>query len=136
MGANVRWCMPERILLFLLLIPGAGLCYEPERARNNLAHDFAECAAYYQLMGEQPRIDDAAKKNFSDVSASLMQLSVGLTSLKLAYARFEMALKTLTREMDNNWGNLSIVLNKYAYPCKDMVENPQARLQYWLDKKD
>ena len=42
----------------------------------------------------------------------------------------------MMRGMDNNWENVSIVLNKYAYPCKDVADDPEARLRYWLDKKD
>jgi hypothetical protein len=128
--------MAIRLLLVLSLMPTAAFGYEPERARNNLAHELAECAAYYHLSGQMQGLTDAQKKAFTDSSASLMQLSISLTSVKVGFARFELSMKTMTREMDNNWENYSIVLNKYAFPCKDLAENPDTRLRYWLDKRD
>ncbi len=128
--------MPKRLFLFLLVTPGVVLSYDLDRARNNLAHEFAECGAYYQLLAQQPRLDDAMKKRFSEDGTNLVKLSATFTNMNLATARYELALKTMTREMDSDWGNMSIVLNKYAFSCKDLAENPDARLRYWLDKKD
>ncbi len=128
--------MSWRSFLFLLLTPGVVLGYEPDRARNNLAHELAECGAYYQLLSQQPRLDDAMKKRFSEDGTNLVKMSAILTNENLALARYQLALKTMTREMDNDWGNLSIVLNRYAFSCKDLGENVEARLRYWLDKKD
>jgi len=39
-------------------------------------------------------------------------------------------------DLDGDRGNVSILLNKYANLCKSIHEDVEARLQYWLDKKD
>lgn len=134
--SNLRCFMATRTILFLLSAPNVALGYDADRARTNFAHELAECAAYYQFVSEAPRLDDPTKQNSLEVSNSLMLLSADLTSQELSLARFELALKTMVLEIDFNWENLSILLNKYAYPCKDAAEDPKARLKYWLKKND
>ena|SRR3990172_689629 len=123
-------------VLFILVWQSTASAYDPERAVNNYAHDLATCSAFYMLISEAPNLDEATSKKYLDAGVSLGQLSVKLTSKKLALARFELELKSMKREMENDWGNASIILNKYGYFCKDLAEKPEARMQYWLDKKE
>lgn len=128
--------MAIRMLAFLLCAPTLALCYESERAMNNLAAEFSECAAYNILISAAPLSSEEAKKNYLEVGKRLLALSVELTSEKVAFARTEIATKMMRHEIENNWSNIAIIINKYAYPCKELAENPTARLRYWLDKKD
>jgi hypothetical protein len=133
---HVRCCTFGGVLSFLLSAPTAALGYNVDGARNNFAHELAECSAYYQFMAEAPRLNAAMKRKSLEASDFLLSLSVGLTTQELSLARFELALKTMMRDIDFNWENVSILLNKYAYPCKDVAEDPEARFKYWLKKKD
>lgn len=128
--------MPVRMLAFMLLMPNVAFSYEPDRASDNVAAELAECAAYNSFISQAPLSNESAKQKYSEVGIHLLGLSVGLTNEKVALARFELALKTMRRETESNWRNVSIVINKYGYPCKDLAEDPDARLRYWLDKKD
>ena len=65
-----------------------------------------------------------------------MRSSVELTNQKLAQARFDLALQGMKRDMESNWSNLSVVNAKYGYQCQDLLKDPQARMKYWLKKKD
>ena len=52
------------------------------------------------------------------------------TDLGLEYTITEM-LERMKHSLDN----LSIVADEYAYFCKSLIESPDMRLQFWLDRK-
>ncbi|MET3051893.1 hypothetical protein ABXV19_08710 [Pseudomonas alkylphenolica] len=124
-------------LAAFVLVVSDSHAYEQELAVNNLAHDFAQCAAYYTLgsKGAEKRDPDLAVK--MDQAASFaLEMSTGLTSKKVAAARYNMSLKSMMEDMDDSFNNFSIVINEYADQCKEIMDDPKTRLQYWLDKKD
>ena len=128
--------MVRSILLICLLVPSLALAYEPERARTNMAHEAAECVAYFITVSQAPRLDTETKDHLLGYGKSLIEMSAKLTTEKLAHARADLASKTMLRELDGDWGNISILNNKYGYPCKDLIADPNARMQYWFDKRD
>ena len=83
-----------------------------------------------------PGLDENTVKGLRARFEALLTLSVQLSTEKLTKARYELASKTMMREMDGSWANISIVNNKYGYGCIDIVKNPEVRMKYWLDKKD
>jgi hypothetical protein len=101
-----------------------------------MAHESAECAAYFMIISGAPGLSTETKDRLLGRGKALVELSVKLTSEKLAQARADLASKTMFRELDGNWGNISILNNKYGYPCKDLIDNPEARMRYWLEKQD
>ena len=134
--------MKQRLLYILLSVPiilvwqSTGVAYDSERAKNNFAHDLAQCAAYYMLVSKAPSLDESTSKKLWDSGMSLSVFSAQLTSEKLALARVDLEMITMQREMENTWDNTSIINNKYGYFCKDLAEKPESRLQYWLNKED
>jgi hypothetical protein len=125
-----------RYLSFLLLLPvGSASAYDPERASNNLAHEFAECAAYYSISSEIiSRTKPEVAKQIDDAAALAYEGSRTLTSKKVTEARVEMAVKSMTKELDNDIANFSILINKYSDNCQEAVTDPEARMNYWLKK--
>ena len=65
-----------------------------------------------------------------------MSASARLTSEELAVERMKMGVEEMRRKMKNRMDNFSIIAAEYAYPCKDLLDNPEARLKYWIDKRD
>ena len=123
------------ILLGLLLAPVVK-AYESERAANNLAHEFAACSAYFALVSQAPGLRQQNAEWYLKASIQAFYMSSGLTSDKLTTARAELETKKMKRDMDNTWDNTSIINNKYGYPCKDLMEKPEERREYWLLKED
>jgi hypothetical protein len=129
--------MDRNALFVLLLSSGCVEAYEPALAANNYAHELADCSAFYMLSAiivkaQRPELADQLQKTGEFV----YELSSTLTNPKLALARAEMATKTMMKEIDNDSINFSILLNKYAEPCKESVDNSEARMDYWLKKQD
>jgi hypothetical protein len=126
-----------RYVSFLLLLPvGSVSAYEPERAVNNLAHEFAECVAYYAISSKiiEPQDPKAAKK-LDQAGLQALAGSTALSSKKVTEARIEMAAKSMTKDLDNDMANFSILLNKYSDSCGEAVTDPEARMNYWLKKQ-
>lgn len=123
------------IALMPIILPALCFGYDEERAMNNLAHDYAICSAYYALMSEGSKKSGKEIEGMLDLSFKAFQMSVELTNQKLTTARVELSVKDMKEDMDNNWSNASIVINKYAYFCRDLFDKPEERMKYWLDKK-
>ncbi|MGB9088390.1 MAG: hypothetical protein WCC29_02240 [Pseudomonas farsensis] len=119
----------------LLLVP-AVQAYEPDQAANNLAHDFAQCAAYYTFVskGVGPKYAQQAKEAESLTDLAL-QGSIELSNPKVTKARYEMAVKSMASDMDNDFKNFSVVINEYSDLCVEVMNNPEARFKYWSDKE-
>ena len=110
--------------------------YEPERAMVNLSHEMAECAAYFAVISEMPGLDEDTKAALQTKSGGMLVAAIQISNTEVAQARAELAMKTMAREMKNNWSNVSIINNKYGYLCIDLFDDPEARMKYWLEKED
>ena len=130
---KIKYIIP---ILIILLWQSSGIAYDSGRAKTNLAHELAQCAAYFMLVSKAPGLDKSTTEKLWDSGISLSVLSAQITSEKLALARVDLEMKTMQREMDSNWKNISIINNEYGYPCQDLTKNPDSRLEYWLNKKD
>ena len=49
-------------------------------------------------------------------------------------AAAELTMKNMGREMKNDFINYSIIINKYGRFCKNLLEDPDSRLDYWIKK--
>ena len=127
--------MKLKAFMLLLSFSTVAHSYEPERAMVNLAHDLSTCSAFYQLMviGVEKMNNDSA--NLKDSAVRTHKTAVAISNAKVTEARIAMATTEMVKEMDGNWSNASIILNKHGFLCKEMVEDPTIRYQYWLDKK-
>lgn len=131
------WSKTRALLLTLFLAaPLSAAAYDSECARDNLAHEAAECSAYFMLVSALPGIDEATSKKSREVFGDLLELAVNLSNAKVTEARFELAKKGMFLELDGKGSNIAIVSNKYGYPCANLAKNPEARLKYWLEMKD
>ena len=127
----------QRTLLAVLIVFGSSAgAYEPERAKNNVAHEAAECAAYFLLASAAPTLGQSTVQGLRAKYTALAEVSIFFSSVEVTKARVSLASESMRREMKQDWSNFSIVIQKYNYPCLDLANNPEARLKYWLDTKD
>ena len=110
---------------------------------NNLQEDFTTCYSYYKIAGEgisrgreldQETIDGLNRSaNIALESAYLIGQQLNMKTEAMS-ARVEMAFQRMSDEMGSDFINFSVILNKYAYYCKDVIEKPEQRMQYWENK--
>ena len=109
---------------------------------NNLSLEYTECQHYYLIASEAVKTNDPDTnmiKNFLQSSKLSSELAfmygqeAGMT-VEAMLARAEILVKEMLKPLNNNYANISILLNKYGEKCKSMIETPEVRNQYWINK--
>ena len=49
-------------------------------------------------------------------------------------ARSKLFVDDMLKSMDNNYANISVLLIEYGEKCKSMIETPEVRNQFWINK--
>ena len=131
-------------ILFVIILGGSSSSNEKQTyILNNLQEDFTTCYSYYKIAGEgisrgreldQETIDGLNRSaDIALQSAYLIGQQLNMKTEAMS-ARVEMAFQKMSDEMGSDFINFSVILNKYAYYCKDVIEKPEQRMQYWEDK--
>ena len=112
--------------------------YDEERATANLASDFAECSAYYIIAAEALRrtAKEDLAQNALEASDRAYVYAIKFSNPKVTAARIRSAFDRQRKEMDHDFSNFPILTLKYGEMCRDALESPEERLEYWLGKKD
>lgn len=121
------------LIFFLPTVAGA---YDSHRAQINLASDYASCAAFYMMATEVLRNNSKDGSGAEAAAKNALDMSVKLSNRKVTSSRLELVTEMMMEEMNNDWSNWAVVVNKYGSTCKEITENPVQRLQYWLNKED
>jgi len=131
-------------ILFTMVQSGSVIADEKQTyVLNNLQEDFTTCYCYYKIAGEgisRGRELDQEAINGLNRSANIALESAYLIGQQLNMkteamsARVNMAFQKMQDEMGSDFINFSVILDKYAYYCKDVIEKPELRIQYWEDK--
>lgn len=103
-------------------------------AKSNLASEFAKCSAYYSLMGLAVERQQENIEQFIQAAYLSYSLAVKLSNEEVTKARMELDTKAMVKEINNDWSNGAILINKYAEHCKNIIENTETRMQYWLEE--
>jgi ABC-type microcin C transport system permease subunit YejB len=112
--------------------------YDEERAIANLASDFADCTAYYIIAAEALRRSGKEVMAHEALEASdrAYIYAIQFSSRKVAAASVRLAFDKQRNEMHHDFLNFQILTLKYGEMCRDALESPEVRLEYWLKKKD
>ena len=131
------------VVLGLLL---SGNAYANEKQTyilNNLQEDFTTCYSYFKIAEEGisrgSNVDKetvAGLKKSADISLESAYLVGEQLNMKTEAmtARVKMSFQKMQKEMGSDFINFSIILEKYAYYCKEVIEKPEVRMQYWENK--
>ena len=135
------------IVVLSLLLSGSGYAETTEEKRshyiyNNLSLEYTECQHYYLIASEAVKTNDPDSdviKNFLQSSKLSSELAfmygqeAGMT-VEAMLARTKILVNEMLKPLNNNYANISILLNKYGEKCKSMIDTPEVRNQYWINK--
>ena len=145
-GSTMKLTAAVVVAAALLCLPGIGSGREPgdatQDARDEVAAELSQCAAYYVLVAAKIEASDfpgparnrgvAQAKRASEIAIGM---AAQLNSAEVATARMELAKQTMQREMKNDWANFSLTAVRYMRSCKDIVDRPDERFAHWLKEK-
>ena len=111
---------------------------------NNVSEEFVICAAFYSICTEAvsrsgdpqtaPRYEEAFDAALYYALTAAKKGRTQEMAEKVTLARLELYMKSMTGEIDNDMGNISVLLNKYLYRCKQVMENPAKVFDDWSEK--
>ena len=109
---------------------------------NNLSFEYTECQHFYLIASEAVKTNDPDSniiKNFLQSSKLSSELAfmygqeAGMT-VEAMLARTKILVNEMLKPLNNNYANISILLNKYGEKCQSMLDTPEVRNQFWINK--
>lgn len=111
---------------------------------NNVSEEYVISAAYYMIACEgvrrsgdlktAGRIEEARDKALDYALIAAKQGRTEEMAQKVTLARLELNLKSMKGEIDNDISNISILLNKCAARCKEIMQDPDKVMDEWMGK--
>ena len=132
-------------LSFLLANSAFAETKEEKRAKYvllNMQQDYIACYSFYKIGSEYVKKSNGDKSTIDGIEKSsdlslklahdtgeLMGMTIKEMSLKV-----ESEMNKQLNLIDNNFSNASILLEKYAQNCKNLIENKKKRISFWEKK--
>ena len=138
--------MKNFIIIILILLFSSSLSKSDMKSNyvlNNMQQDFTTCYCYFKISEEgisRNKGSSIETINKTSKAADLaltgaFKLGEDLNMMKEAMAtRIKMTFASLGNEMNNDYVNFSILIGKYGDLCKQLIENPESRMSYWMQK--
>jgi hypothetical protein len=110
------------------------------RATNNLAHEYTQCAAYFSVVSiamENSNEPETAVR-YKEVSDTALEYALGFAEVagllpETTAARYEMEIVTMAERIAGNTSNISILGRDYAKPCQVAMEDMDSRVSFWME---
>lgn len=103
---------------------------------NDISHEYAHCSAYFLITAEavkrSGKLKTAAKYN--EFANTAIEHAFGYAkeagrskemAEKVTNARIKLSMTGMMKEIDNNIENLAILMEKYGFRCKEIMESPE-----------
>ena len=109
---------------------------------NNLSFEHIECQHYLIIVSEALRTNDGDPKIIENyVSNAKLVGNVAFQygfksgmSTEAMLARAKMISDRMMKSLDNNFSNIAVIQLKYSEFCTNLIEKPELRNQYWINK--
>lgn len=115
----------------------------------NLNDDYLRCASFYELgrlameatvgAGVASPAEKAGMETMAASRDQAAEMAVGTAKMigrspEALGASTRLIVAEMKKDIDNNYSNMSVLIVKYTY-CKDLLDDPSKRLDYWLAKQ-
>jgi len=106
---------------------------------SNMSHEFTTCYSYYQLAvivletndpNNPENIGMMKTRDLASDGVLLFGKEAGL-SVEALLARGAMEVDIMLKEIDNNFGNIAVLANKYGKSCKKLLNDPIPKVDHW-----
>ena len=115
-----------------------------DEVTDNVATDYAECSAYVAIIqgafaNSNMQIETRKFKDASDRAAQFSLLAAKQSrrdemATKVTLARIDMSMKEMMKIIDNNYSNISLLMNKHSDRCVEAMNDSKALMQRWAEK--
>ncbi len=127
----------KRLLVAILLISFSVLAEAEDdeitkEIFNNVADEYTQCGSYFAIIADaaMKNGDTQLEENYKKSSTQALELAMVAAKVgrsqemaqKVTLARLDMSLLEMTKLIENDYSNISLLLSKYASRCLDMME--------------
>ena len=128
--------MKRLTLLLLSVIPAPALAYDSDGVKRHFGQELAGCAAYFSIAAEvSNRLGNVPEAVALQRRADrVMEMGRMLTTDELTQTRFAAALEAEAK-INNGKNGYAKLFRKFDASCRQMMERPQQRIEYWEKKK-
>lgn len=130
--------MRRSALAFAALVSVTCYGYEDQRSKENLAEDYADCSVYFSITAANAKASGMDDQYVSYNQASKQSLDAAgmlMAAHKPGYlvemTRLKIGVQNHVFESSGWYG----LFNQYGKFCKELMQDPRPRMQYWLEKK-
>ncbi len=108
----------------------------------NMQQEYIACYSFYKIGAEYVRKSNGEKniiegvEKSSDTSLKFAHETgelMGMTSEEMS-SKVKNEMKKQLDQIDNDFNNAAILLDKYAMQCKNLIENKKQRISFWEKK--
>lgn len=124
-----------------LALPIAAAALGLDEAKSQLGREFAHCSNWYLIMRAvaerslPPGLDrNMAIAQQQELADRAFEHSAMLTSREVALERAKVSMTELMARMSHSLENLPAIADDHAHACKSLLDSPDGRLQFWLER--
>ena len=130
-------------IILVIFFSNHANAYDEERARMNYVDDLLTCSVFYHISSN----DEVSRANPNDpITIQNKKISSDFYNLALIHAKsiditteafvakFHNSNDQMGREMNGHYKNFAVLIRKYGDFCKQLIVNPDDRLEYWRKK--
>ena len=137
-----------RFALVLMLISGGSSAEEIDEdtrmALANFVFETTECFSFYSIISNMESNSsewDGLKENYGSLVEEMGMVTFSIAKqIQLDPEVLVLKAKQYTDEMGKLIGydaiNISLLMEKHGENCKNLVQDPAARLQYWVQQEN
>jgi len=113
-------------------------------AANNISDEYITCGVFYSIVaaGLVKSGNPESAANAENAANTAMELGLQFArngrsnemAAKVFKAKMELNYEEMTKSMGNDFGNISILLNKHSNRCKWGMNNPEELVKEWMNK--
>lgn len=140
-------------LVLLGILISADIAYADEEsldpevhkiAMNNISMEYVTCASYYAhaAMAVKNGGDQKTSDSYSNIYENVIVLAVAAAQLgrsqemamKVTTARLDIVMDEMQSEIENDYSNFSLLMQKYHQRCDFVVNNTEKFMDEWFDE--
>jgi hypothetical protein len=111
--------------------------------RDDVAGEAAACSVYFALTAAMMERSLAAgsdrDKEVTDwvrSSNAALAIADAVGNKEKTSAVVKLTGEHIKRVTNGSFENFAVVAAEYAYPCKDLIDEPTKRVAYWMEKEE
>jgi hypothetical protein len=133
----MRQCIKIFMAFCIFSSPIQSHAYDKASAVNVFTHEILTCVSYYTLWAGELRQsgDNMDAYKYFVTASDLLKKAKAMVPTSRLQEKLDLITAKMTAKRGDGEGEGGLYLQEYADTCRKLAASPEARLQYWMDKR-